>query len=500
MSSIPGLHVMAVVLLYTTALITYRLYFHPLAKFPGPKLAAATGWYEAYFDLWVLPRGQFMHEIKRMHQLYGPIVRINPNEIHIEDSSWSETLYSNAANGTRDKYPPAAHMTGTPDGVFGTVSHAIHRRRRAAISPLFSTVSVARSETRIYDMVDILLNRISEQIRRDGWAELRLNYLAFTTDTLTDFCFTESMQLLQDEKKAAGWKSTIQAIALLTPLIKQFTWVIPLALALPVRPLEIIIPDIARVVKLRRDMESQALLAQRKKHPQNDNIFESILTNRALGKHEKHHKRMAQEGFVAIAAGGETTGRVLTTITFYILENKEHILPRLREELVTLMPDPEDRPSVSELKNLPWLSAIIKESLRITALVTSRLPLVSPNESLVYKDWVIPRGTPVSMTLRSILLDPDVFDQPMQFRPSRWLSNNPDLEHISRNYLPFGRGSRMCLGMNLALAELYITTASIFRRLQLELHETYKERDIDIVRDCFIGEVSPESKGVRVKF
>jgi cytochrome P450 len=104
------------------------------------------------------------------------------------------------------------------------------------------------------------------------------------------------------------------------------------------------------------------------------------------------------------------------------------------------------------------------------------------------------------MTLRSILLDPTVFDRPLEFRPERWLSTNPDLERISRSYLPFGRGSRMCIGMNLGYAEMYIVLASVFRRLNLQLHETYQERDIDIVRDCFIGEVSPQTQGVRVKY
>lgn len=51
------------------------------------------------------------------------------------------------------------------------------------------------------------------------------------------------------------------------------------------------------------------------------------------------------------------------------------------------------------------------------------------------------------MTLRDVLLDPDVFDEPMSFKPERWLSSNPDLLRIMHNYVPFGRGSRMCLGM-----------------------------------------------------
>ena len=47
----------------------YRIYLHPLAKFPGPKLAALSHWYEAYYD--VLKKGQYIFEIERMHQKYG---------------------------------------------------------------------------------------------------------------------------------------------------------------------------------------------------------------------------------------------------------------------------------------------------------------------------------------------------------------------------------------------------------------------------------------------
>ena len=50
-------------------LIFWRLFYSPLAGFPGPKLAAATGWYEFYFDFW--KRGKYIFEIERMHEIYG---------------------------------------------------------------------------------------------------------------------------------------------------------------------------------------------------------------------------------------------------------------------------------------------------------------------------------------------------------------------------------------------------------------------------------------------
>jgi hypothetical protein len=59
----------AVFILYCAGVAFYRLYLHPLAKFPGPKLAAVTRWYELYYD--VIQNGQYTLKIANLHETYG---------------------------------------------------------------------------------------------------------------------------------------------------------------------------------------------------------------------------------------------------------------------------------------------------------------------------------------------------------------------------------------------------------------------------------------------
>ena len=56
-------------LIYALITVIHRLYFSSLAGFPGPKIAAATGWYEFYFD--IIKRGKYIYEIEKMHHKYG---------------------------------------------------------------------------------------------------------------------------------------------------------------------------------------------------------------------------------------------------------------------------------------------------------------------------------------------------------------------------------------------------------------------------------------------
>ena len=87
----------------------------------------------------------------------------------------------------------------------------------------------------------------------------------------------------------------------------------------------------------------------------NPNVFQSILASKSLPAVEKEKNRIAQEAFVVLVAGGETTARVLTTATFHLLANKGTALARLKKELFAAMEDPDVEVDVKALEQLPWL-------------------------------------------------------------------------------------------------------------------------------------------------
>jgi cytochrome P450 len=123
-----------------------------------------------------------------------------------------------------------------------------------------------------------------------------------------------------------------------------------------------------------------------------------------------------------------------------------------------------------------------------------------------YKSYIIPPGTPFSMSTYSMHQNDMVFPSPETFDPSRWLPDpatgempvGPVGEKLLTRYLtPFLKGARQCLGMTLAYAELYILIANLFRRCDMELFET-SDFDATMYSDQRVPFPHPDSKGVRV--
>ena len=123
-------------------------------------------------------RGQYIFHIRDLHAQYGPIIRINPYELHISDPEYIDKLYVSSASGEkRDKWEWYTKQFGTPGAMFSTAPHGHHKARRAALNNFFSMSSVRRLQPLLEERVHQLVKRLrtsSEVIT------LSLAYAAFT--------------------------------------------------------------------------------------------------------------------------------------------------------------------------------------------------------------------------------------------------------------------------------------------------------------------------------
>ena len=223
-------------------------------------------------------------------------------------------------------------------------------------------------------------------------------------------------------------------------------------------------------------------------------VFYEMAHSDKVPAEKKSLNRLTDEGVLFIVAGIETTGNALSVITFHVL-NSPRILASLKAELEAAIPDKYTLPPWRDLENLPYLSAVMKEVLSMSYDVVSRMPRVSPSAPLGYKDWVIPPNTPVSMNNMDTHDDPSVFINPKLFNPDRWLQ--PESPILQKQLAPFCRGTRACVGVNLAYAEMYVTLATLFRGYEMVLFETGTV-DVEVVHEYHIPQVRKGSKGVRV--
>ncbi|OCL12665.1 hypothetical protein AOQ84DRAFT_418860, partial [Glonium stellatum] len=114
------------ILAWLTLTIIYHLFFHPLAKVPGPLLPAITYLYASYF--YVICSGQFYKEVERLHNKFGPIVRITPNEVHLSDPENYDKIYNMSTHFYKD--PNFYDALGLGYATFSTIPNDLHRARR----------------------------------------------------------------------------------------------------------------------------------------------------------------------------------------------------------------------------------------------------------------------------------------------------------------------------------------------------------------------------------
>lgn len=495
-------HTALLFVLYVVALVIYRIFLSPLANVPGPFLAAATGWYEFYFDY--IKTGQMTYEIDRLHRIYGPCVRISPWEVHIQDPAFVEELLSTTAHLDKDD-GLYYRFVGAPKSSLATGPAKLHKLRRQPLSGMFSKASVLRSVGLINRRVEELLARLKEEGASGRPVDLSFALRCVTFDIVSDFCLPRSSDKLSQEGFAPDFNQSPRVVARLSLWQRQLGFIVPLMEAVSMLFPRWIIETFAKskyllLYNIQQDLIDQATEVVKSNgrswtpqlHP---TIFHALVRS-DLPQAEKSVYRMVQEAMTIIGAGVEALANPLAITMFELLKDPSEVR-KLKEELATVNDNPQAFLHYNELQNLPYLRAVIKEGQRL-GKESGRVPRINPHSPTTYRDFTFPPGTILSASLKDLHLNSTIYAEASKFIPERWLSSDPTTtKALEKHFMPFSRGPRVCLGKNLAMVESYICIANLIHALDLEIWDT-TQQDVDGCHDFFVPDLPTDSHGLRV--
>ncbi|KAF7928184.1 hypothetical protein EAE99_004942 [Botrytis elliptica] len=337
-------------LLSTIVVAIYRLYFHSLRLIPGPKPASLTWWYEFYFD--VIKLGKYVFHIKKLHEEYGPIIRITPDEIHVNN------------------------QLRVPISVGATVSFDVHKKRREALVSFFSRRNVLYLEPMITAKVQQLCDVISSHTVDKSPLNLSDIFFAFFNGLAENFLFAHEVNNLVDEKEAASLRRIRNTYQLLRGVDrnKHMSWIPDLLLKLPKSMTEPIIATWASLYRVRTElvsiMDAKASGNTNKSlgSTGKELVYDSILNNTSLPESEKSLLRLQNEGTLLVLAATGSPAKTLSIMFYHLIANPA-ILAKLRKDLKSL----PDNVTWTQLEQLPYLSATMEEGKHLASGVTTRI-------------------------------------------------------------------------------------------------------------------------------
>ncbi|XP_040997569.1 cytochrome P450 CYP82D47-like [Juglans microcarpa x Juglans regia] len=168
-----------------------------------------------------------------------------------------------------------------------------------------------------------------------------------------------------------------------------------------------------------------------------------------------------------LIAGGSDTNTVTLTWAISLLLNNRHVLKKAQDELDILV-GKERVVEDSDISKLVYLQAIVKETLRLYPAA----PLGAPrefNEDCIIGGYHVPKGTRLITNIWKIQTDSQIWSDPLEFKPERFLSTHKDFDVRGKKFelIPFGSGRRVCPGATFALQVVHLTLARIFQMFEI---------------------------------
>ncbi|KAL4946698.1 hypothetical protein BDV06DRAFT_231772 [Aspergillus oleicola] len=422
--------------------ILYRLYLHPLSSISGPRLASATSLYLAYHTF----IGDESTVIAALHKTYGPLVRIAPNDVSIADSAAIEPIY--VARGgfpktnVYSKFDIDGHAT-----IFSTLTLPERAGRAKAVAPLFATANIRQARGVLLGVVDDFVERLKTEAKTGGAVNVLQLARGMAIDAVSSYLFHERYGALKEGNttttttttKEPGKDHSTANIMSASPFVDAYVGVGAFFNFAYGQFGELLVYIVDHLTQPKGTKESFAAM----------DVYTAHLVDSSVPKSGSYQSRLLErvsreqaqiEVKDVCFAGTDSTGMNIASLIWFLVRERD-VYERLRDALAN-SPDP---------LNTPYLTATVREGLRLSWANPTRLPRSVPAGGWTFQNHYFPPGTSVGVSSFELHKNPAIFPEPLRFNPDRWLE--PTTEMLS-SFFAFGKGSRACIARNLGEAEV----------------------------------------------
>ncbi|PNP82140.1 hypothetical protein FNYG_04329 [Fusarium nygamai] len=442
--------------LYATVDRIYKLHFHPLAKFPGPKKACLS----QEWLLRVSEQGSPEQVFEKLHEKYNSrAIRIGPNELHIDDVKLYKDIYNQSS--TYVKHDAFYAGFNTPHSVFAEHVPSLHKERRRRLNPFFSRRAIGQLEGLLKDKIYELGRRIDSQ---QGPYNIFNAIRCTTVDIISHYSLGKPFGQL--EKSDQGFNGDfLRTFDALSNVLWKFMYKPTFRKIITSIP-----PRIAKAASKETRLmftvydACYAAASNFKRSPPQSSYGTILSSLLDLGEQE-----MGAEACDLLVAGSDTTAYSLTVAVSQIAKNTR-VRKRLAEELDARAINAESLPSLVELEQIEYLNATVREAVRFAIASPGRLPRTVPRNAppLVVDGQIVPPGTVIGMSAYTMNFSKELWGEDAHtFNPDRWLGAGG--KALDTNMCSFSKGLRSCLGQNLAYAEMHYILAYLFRKYEVDL-------------------------------
>ncbi|KAI1352028.1 cytochrome P450 [Xylaria sp. FL0043] len=450
---------------YAVPRCIYLLYFHPAAKFPGPKLAAISNLPYAYYWL----QGRWPWAVEGMVKKYGDVVRVAPNEIVFATTQAALDIYNPAVKHHETWLKTDIMDFGAGDGGFIWEQDPAKRRKVAKkILPAFSTKAIKAKEPTVQQYIDLFIAKMKVIGSEPSGVDLNTWLIWLAMDMSADLAYSRELHQMRDEASSDFMETLLgtNLFGTIMQVSKRLPLLTPLAyLAVPLK----VIRKVGKTFRMNSE-EVQRRIDNygNTKHP--DFMDYMLPSGTSLPVPENLKVHIEQVALQMFIAGFDPIQLVFFSSLFFLMKEPE-VLETLVQEIRSTF-NSYDEITPDALSTLPYLNACIHETLRVHTPNSTGMPRRSPGAMV--DGHYIPKGIVCQTSFFTIARSPRNFHDPLSFRPARWLpTEHPRYEQIFvedklKGYFPFGLGPRACTGREIAWSQSRLFLAKVLWTFDLQ--------------------------------